>query len=234
MAYCASLRDLFGASAQWDGESWTSSDDRVRGGKSQSYLQILKNVPGQRAVFHGNLDIKTLGGAGFASQRTTDERKWDLSGDDAIVLKTGRGDGKKYTLVLKDEALPKRPDGREQSTVSWEYDFKSTYNGGSLYIPWSDFKPTYRGKPKSDARPLDLKSVQRISIMMRSFFGEQEGPFWLEIESISAHKKGQNANTCPCVGEELFGKELGGTHDESSGKRQIPASTRSWKSWLCF
>jgi hypothetical protein len=39
------------------------------------------------AHFHGNLDIETLGGAGFASQKTTgDDRNWDLSEYDAIAL----------------------------------------------------------------------------------------------------------------------------------------------------
>lgn len=39
------------------------------------------------ARFYGNLDIKTLGGAGFASQRTTAEDKsWDLHEYDGVEL----------------------------------------------------------------------------------------------------------------------------------------------------
>ncbi|KAF7530438.1 hypothetical protein G7054_g9614 [Neopestalotiopsis clavispora] len=179
--------DLFGGAAGWNARCWTSSDDRVRGGKSQSYLDCK---PGQHAaVFRGTLDIKTLGGAGFASQRTTDDQgPWDLSQGDGILLKVRGGDSKKYTLTLKDgEELPKRPDGREQSTVSWEYDFAAggKDHNNKLFVPWSDFKPTYRGKPRPDAKPLDLKAVRRVSFMMRSFFGDQEGPFRLEIESLS-------------------------------------------------
>lgn len=83
-----------------------------------------------------------------------------------------RADGKKYTITLKDEVLPKRPDGREQSTVSWEYDFvvdAGAGTGGSskVVIPFTSFEPTYRGKPKPDAEPLDLKNVRRFSFMMR-------------------------------------------------------------------
>ncbi|KAI1132792.1 CIA30-domain-containing protein [Nemania abortiva] len=174
---------LFGGDKPWLAESWVASDDRVRGGKSQSYLDYK---PGSKGTvrFHGELDITALGGAGFASQRSPDSQPWDLSDFEGLHLAIGDGDGKKYTLIVKDEILPKRPDGREQSTVSWEYDFigKET----QLDIPWHDLKPTYRGKPEPDAKPLDLANIRRVSIMMRSFFGEQEGAFDLELENIAA------------------------------------------------
>jgi len=62
---------------------------------SQSYLvRDEKN-----ARFYGELDIKTLGGAGFASQRTISEDKtWDLSGYAGIQLEIAKGDSE---LVLK-------------------------------------------------------------------------------------------------------------------------------------
>lgn len=125
-----------------------------------------------RAEFSGHLDITALGGAGFASQRTADGVPgWDVSAYDALVLDVARADGRKYTLTLKDEVLPRRPDGRDQSTVSWEYDFVVGGAGvaGStrVVVPFGEFKPTYRGKPKPDAQPLDLKNLKRISFMMR-------------------------------------------------------------------
>ena len=62
----------------------------------QSYLvRDEKN-----ARFYGELDIKTLGGAGFASQRTVSEDKtWDLSGYAGIQLEIAKGDSE---LVLKN------------------------------------------------------------------------------------------------------------------------------------
>lgn len=178
------------ATRPWHASHFTASDDRVRGGKSQSYLTVLVGPDsvtkptgpapapgsGSRAEFSGHLDIKTLGGAGFASQRTVDDMSaWDLSGFDTLVLDVDRADGKKYTVTLKDETLPKRPDGREQSSISWEYDFVPSANGsgdggkasGPVAIPFTAFQPTYRGKPKPDAKPLDLKDIKRISFMMR-------------------------------------------------------------------
>ena len=148
----------------------------------KSYLDIK----GSAARFHGNLDIKTLGGAGFASQRTTgDDRSWDLSTYDGIHLEVGKTDSKRYTFVLKDEILPLMDDGREQSTISYEYDFSAADNY-SVFVPWSELKPTYRGKEKDDAPPLNTKSVKRWSFMMRSFFGDQEGDFSVEIKSVKA------------------------------------------------
>lgn len=160
----------------WDASQFTASDDRVRGGKSQSYLTVLPAAQGSQAEFSGHLDITALGGAGFASQRTADGvAGWDVSAYDALVLDVARADSRRYTLTLKDEVLPRRPDGRDQSTVSWEYDFVvgaggdgSTAGGSTrMVIPFGEFKPTYRGKPKPDAEPLDLKNVKRISFMMR-------------------------------------------------------------------
>ncbi|KAG4439804.1 hypothetical protein IFR05_004702 [Cadophora sp. M221] len=189
-----SVVPIFGGDKPWSPLDWTSSDDRVRGGSSISELTC--NALSPTAIFHGNLDIKTLGGAGFASQRTTgDDRSWDFSKYQGLVLDIAKSDEKQYTLTLKDELLPKSSDGREQSTISWEYDFKVDSDGGKVYIHWDDFNATYRGREEKDAKPLDLKHVKRISFMMRSFFGTQEGDFSLSINSMSAfskHDKVQN------------------------------------------
>jgi len=88
--------------------------------------------------------------------------------------------GKRYTLILKDELLPPNSDnGREQATTSYEYDFETKHSSvfkhhrsnshQHFFIPWSEFKPTYRGKPKEDAKELDPSNIKRISIMMRRY-----------------------------------------------------------------
>jgi len=184
---------LFGGDKPWSQNDWISSDDRVRGGSSISHLDCTPSS--LIAVFNGNLDIKTLGGAGFASQRTTGEDKtWDLSKYDGLEIIIEKSDEKQYTFILKDELLPKSPNGREQSTVSWEYDFtveseNLASGAGKVTIEWNDLKPTYRGKKKKDVTPLDISKIKRFSIMMRSFFGDQEGDFSLSILSIAASKK---------------------------------------------
>lgn len=116
-------------------------------------------------VFNGELDITALGGAGFASQRSVDQLSWNLADYQGLSLRVREGDAKKYTITLKDCVLPKLPDGREASTISWEYNFEGSKS--EILIRWHEFKPTYRGKPKPDAEPLNLSDVKRIGIMCR-------------------------------------------------------------------
>lgn len=71
--------------------------------------------------------------------------------------------------------MPRSDNGREQATISYEYDFdtsSSVANAGKRtteFVAWSDFKPTYRGKEKKDAKALDPANIKRISIMMRRY-----------------------------------------------------------------
>ncbi|KAL8648238.1 MAG: hypothetical protein Q9226_006077 [Calogaya cf. arnoldii] len=184
------------------------SDDRVRGGSSRSSLSAL---PNNCALFEGHLDIETLGGAGFASQfqyaalenegsRSKNESVWDLSAYEGIELEVGAGDGKVYTLILKDEeSQEKRDDGREKAGINWEADFRASASsedsagenavGKKIWIPWNDLKPTYRGKKKDDAGKFKPGETRRIGFMMRSFFGTQQGDFRLELRSITARKQ---------------------------------------------
>lgn len=118
--------------------------------------------------------------------------------------------GKRYTFNIKDELLPKDPDtGREQSTISYEYDFEiSTSDANSkkrvvLWIPWKNLTATYRGREKSDAPKLNTRNIKRFGIMCRSFFGNQEGDFALEIERISAVRVGKEAKQA----EQSYGME---------------------------
>jgi hypothetical protein len=163
-----------GCSRSWDASAWTATDDRVRGGSSVSHLTV--DSSGRTALFHGHLDTSTLGGAGFASQNTQGVHHWDLSSYEglALILSAGdaaEGDEKRYVVTLKDDIPGRRDDGRMRSGVSWEADFcapsSSKTTETTLLLPWSNFKPTYRGRPKPDAEPLDLHDVKRIGFMMR-------------------------------------------------------------------
>ena len=165
--------------------SWKTTDDRVRGGSSQSYLSPLAD---NGASFRGILDIKTLGGAGFASQfspvniddegsqgikegvseKTTSDEVWDLSIYDGIEIDIGEGDGKVYTLILRDDKCPgKREDRREKAGINWEVEFEAQGDGGKVWKPWKDFKATYRGKEKEDVGRLRTEQVKRVGIMLR-------------------------------------------------------------------
>ena len=99
--------------------------------------------------------------------------------------------GKCYTLTVSNEVAEKRPDGRDKSTMLYEYSFM-TYNGigASLKIGWDEFKPMYRGKPKEDAPKLDISKIRRWSFMIRSFFDFQHGDFNLKISSLGGYRLG--------------------------------------------
>ncbi|KAI1277049.1 NADH:ubiquinone oxidoreductase intermediate-associated protein 30 [Xylaria sp. FL0933] len=184
---------LFGGNTSWNAKSWVVSDDRVRGGKSRSHLDLTSasgSGSGEEETvrFHGVLDITALGGAGFASQRSPPSCRWDLSSFHGLCVGVQEGDGMKYTLIVKDTAPTDRGDGRLESSVSWEYDFNSRGGAGldEVRVRWGEFKPTYRGKPKPDAEPLKIADIRSVSVMVRSFFGQQEGPFNLELKYIAA------------------------------------------------
>jgi hypothetical protein len=115
-----------------------------------------------------------LGGAGFASQRTTnDDRSWNLSEYEGIVLTIAEADKKRYSLIVKDEILQPSPNGREQSTISYEFDFDlpgtTSEEPAEIFIAWNDLKATYRGREKPDAPGIDTKNIRRFSIMMRRY-----------------------------------------------------------------
>ncbi|CAG7945064.1 unnamed protein product [Penicillium nalgiovense] len=209
-------KTIFGP--DWDLSRWTSSDDRVRGGSSVSNLELTT----KGVLFHGNLDIETLGGAGFASQRTIkNEQVWDLSGHDGVELRIVPSDRKRYTFSITDEIPHRRPDAREQSALVWEYDFCASKAGRNVRISWKDLKPTYRGKLVEDARSLDLSRIKRFRIMIRSFFGAQQGDFSLDIQSIGVFRE-SSLDKISATNESM---DRGG--EKTEGKE-----TRGRKSWL--
>lgn len=157
---------------------------------------------------------------------------------------------KRYTLILKDTLLERNPDnGREQSTISWECDFElpwQTVPGDakdrSIFIPWSSLNPTYRGKLKKDAEPIDLMKIKRFSIMMRrwamaieskicfrhwltmmfSFFGTQEGDFSLTIRSIKALSHAPSPSVAQTVDSDLSKLEMGLSDNDNNQTGATP------------
>lgn len=186
----------------WSASLFKASDDRVRpGGVSVSYLDVgpsPSDASRTAATFHGHLNSTALGGSGFASQRTVDPFHADLTGTSGLVVEiivptsasshgssggacnpssssccsTDGKKGKTFSLTLKNDILPALPDGRDQSTVSWEYDFCVQPEEGDhiktrrVEMPLSGFKATNRGREVKDAK-LDLANIKRISFMMR-------------------------------------------------------------------
>ncbi|CAJ0633264.1 5079_t:CDS:2 [Entrophospora sp. SA101] len=174
----------------WQISDFIAIDDIVRGGKSQSFVEANQDKSELR--FYGNLDIETLGGAGFASQRTKSTTKtYDLSSYKGLLITTKLGDSKIYQINLKD-VLPPPPDddGKVQSTIEYSYLFRGTKEQTTKFVNFKDFKPYYRGRPCSDEdsnnKSLNLTNIRTIGFMCASLFGKQFGDFTITFDSIIA------------------------------------------------
>lgn len=141
--------------------------------------------------------------------------------DDDSSIATGKAQPRKpdtFTLVLKTDVPDIRPDGRRESTISFEYSFHApspasiaaseTRSSSTIRIPWSSFKPFYRGRPVPPTSPLyhplntgfyltsaDTKDshqerdgICELSLMCRSDFASQEGDFEVGIAALGAIK----------------------------------------------
>ena len=104
--------------------------------------------------------------------------------------------GKQYTLTVSNEIAEKRLDGRDQSTLLYEYSFETTKGPLKKYLKWDEFKPMYRGKPKEDAPGLDLGNIRRWSFMIRSFFDKQYGEFSMTINCVCAFEEEKGSSEC--------------------------------------
>ncbi|WVW82073.1 hypothetical protein I302_104078 [Kwoniella bestiolae CBS 10118] len=206
----------------WHFDHWRAVDDRVRGGSSISHLdkvdlKVQNPVKGEEetgARFWGNLDISTLGGAGFASQSyrygPSPLRLPSLSYSGISISylpdpkthyteKTPRD----YTFVLKTTPTanipkhPKTPGPPREAQLTYEVTFSLPHSSEEREekreFRWNEFQATYRGRkiPEGDERwvPLDPGLIYELSIMCRSDFGKQHGDFGVVVTSIEAIRK---------------------------------------------
>jgi hypothetical protein len=166
---------LFGKN-RWE-LPWKTVDDRIRGGSSESYLEIVKN--GVR--FYGYLDTMTLGGAGFASQQYWFPIPLNAKGYRGIYLIISKADGKRYSINLTEKYPENRGDGRNRSQINYKAPFVP--QDGVMYLLWEEFLPNFRGRP-ADAPPLNLEHVSGFNLMMQSYFDKQSGSFELIVSEI--------------------------------------------------
>ena len=99
------LHPVFGPDWTKQNEHFRASDERVQGGSSKvrpcpiktNSSPTLTFAPiscGEYALFHGILDTKTVSGAGFASQKTSEMSKtWNLSHTHGLLLEIFNADG---------------------------------------------------------------------------------------------------------------------------------------------
>jgi monofunctional biosynthetic peptidoglycan transglycosylase len=157
-------------------DPWPSINDGVMGGVSKGAMVA---EPGF-ASFRGTVSFDNNGG--FASVRSRPELR-DLSGFDGIIVRV-RGDGRRYGLRLRTsdafdgvsyQAVVEPPAGE------W----------ADIAVPFSDFRPVYRGREVVDHPPLDASRVTNFGFMI----ARQEGPFRLDIDSIHAYAAADGGST---------------------------------------
>jgi monofunctional biosynthetic peptidoglycan transglycosylase len=156
-------------------DPWPSINDGVMGGVSSGAMIA---EPGF-ASFRGDVSFDNNGG--FASVRSRPDVR-DLSDFDGIVVRV-RGDGHRYGLRLRtSEAF----DGVSYQAVieppagEW----------ADIAVPFSDFRPVFRGRTVPDHPPLDTSRVTTFGLII----ARQEGPFRLDIDSIHAYSDSDDAN----------------------------------------
>lgn len=128
---------------------------------------------------------------------------WDLSSYDGIQVDVVKGDGKRYTLIVKDTVPEdKRGTGREKASVNWEYDFEAGEDKSEIWVPWSSFKAVYRGVEKPDAAPLRTEDVKRFTLMFRRYAISLKYTLGKHAELLKASSRNKretsNSSSHPC------------------------------------
>jgi monofunctional biosynthetic peptidoglycan transglycosylase len=143
------------------------------GGRSASNIEL---TDAGTASFSGYLSLENNGG--FASTRAIFDYL-DLTEFSGIALRA-KGDGRTYQLRIRTNS---RFDGAayssEFATVAGEW--------VEVFLPFSEFRPTFRGRVPRGMGPLDPSSIRQIGFLVGD---KVEGPFQLEISWIGALRDG--------------------------------------------
>jgi hypothetical protein len=148
---------------------WTTVNDVVMGGVSDSQFEM--NVD-STATFSGTVLPDNNGG--FASARASLKNEFkDFEG----ALIRVKGDGNIYSLRFRTDI---NFDG-----ISYQTKFKTEAGEWKKYkIPFSDFKPTFRGRTLSNKPELESKNIKQIGILIAD---KQFGKFELNIDWIKLY-----------------------------------------------
>ena len=146
---------------------WNIVNDTVMGGRSSS--RWSKNS--SALSFEGFLSLENNGG--FASVRH-DLNNINLSSTEGIFIKV-KGDGRKYQFRIRSQA---------SRWANYSQEFKTKKDiVQSFFLPYKDFKPSWRGRSVRNVPTLTGKVVRGIGFLL----GDKiQGKFKLEILNISA------------------------------------------------
>lgn len=165
--------------------SASAVNDTVMGGRSDSRMKS----EAEGAVFEGN--VTKRGGGGFASLKFEPNDSSALAG--ALRGKTGIAFNVRCLRGCKSWKFQLN-EGYNATT--WQADFVASNSSGVQRIPFSDFVPTWRGRPQGRAG-LTNSSLEKICTFgfMLSFLTAdgaissdfEEGPFSLSIARVETY-----------------------------------------------
>jgi monofunctional biosynthetic peptidoglycan transglycosylase len=145
---------------------WATINDVVMGGVSDSKFQINSD---STATFSGRILPDNNGG--FASVRASLDN--EFQGFEGAIIRV-KGDGNIYSLRFRAD---NNFDG-----ISYQAKFKTDSGEWKDHkIPFSDFKPTFRGRTLSNKPKLESKDIKQIGILIAD---KQFGNFELMIDWI--------------------------------------------------
>ena len=146
---------------------WNIVNDTVMGGRSSSRWSDKSST----LSFEGFLSLENNGG--FASIRH-DLNNINLSDTEGIFIKV-KGDGRKYQFRIRSQA---------SRWANYSQEFKTKKDTvQTFYLPYKDFKPSWRGRSVRNVPTLTGKDVRGIGFLL----GDKiQGKFKLDILNISA------------------------------------------------
>ena len=150
---------------------WYTVNDVVMGGVSTSNMKL--NTDGT-ATFNGNVSLENNGG--FASMRSGVKlaENTDIKG----VMVRVKGDGNVYSIRFRTNT---NFDGYTyQAKVKTEKDAWK-----EVKIPFTAFKPTFRGYTLSNKPPLVFNDIAQIGILIAD---KQSGNFEITIDWIKFYQ----------------------------------------------
>ena len=150
--------------------NWKVVNDTVMGGRSSSRWTSNSSA----FIFEGTLSLENNGG--FASIRC-ELKNNDLSNEDGIYLKV-KGDGRKYQFRIQSKV---------SRWANYSNEFKTKKDlVQTFYLPFKDFKPSWRGRRLNNLPTLKGEDVVGIGFLLGD---KVQGKFKLEIIEVGATSK---------------------------------------------
>jgi len=162
---------LFHESGKFSNLNWKIVNDTVMGGRSSSRWS---SNPATSSLFEGYLSLENNGG--FASVRC-DLKNSNLSKEEGIYIKV-KGDGRKYQFRIRSKT---------SRWANYSHEFKTKKDvSQTFFLPFKDFKPSWRGRSLNKLPTLEGKDVVGIGFLL----GDKiQGKFKLKILEVGATTK---------------------------------------------